>query len=46
MGIWIELGIFILVLVFGVWQIYDAKRAHAKTLAEKKAREPGAQDRG
>ena len=39
MGIWLELGIFILVLIFGLWQIHDAKRAHAKTVAERKARQ-------
>ena len=39
MGIWLELGIFILVLIFGLWQIRDAKRAHAKTVAERKARQ-------
>jgi heme exporter protein D len=39
MGIWLELGVFILVLLFGIWQIRDAKQAHAKTVAERKARE-------
>jgi heme exporter protein D len=39
MGIWLELGIFVLVLLFGIWQIHDAKRAHAKTVAERRARE-------
>jgi hypothetical protein len=27
------------VLLFGLWQIHDAKQAHAKTVAERKARE-------
>ncbi|MEY2803532.1 MAG: hypothetical protein RL657_868 [Pseudomonadota bacterium] len=27
MGIWIELGIFVLALAFGVWQIHDVKKA-------------------
>ncbi len=39
MGIWLELGIFVLVLVWGVWQIRDARRAHAKSVAERMARE-------
>jgi heme exporter protein D len=39
MGIWLELGIFVLVLVWGVWQIRDARQAHAKSVAERKARE-------
>ena len=38
-GIWLELGVFVLVLLFGLWQIRDAKQAHAKTVAERKARE-------
>ncbi len=45
MGIWIELGIFILVLVFGVWQIHDARQAHARSVAERLAREAD-KDRG
>ena len=32
---WIELGIFIVVLVWGVWQLYDVKQAQARTRAEK-----------
>lgn len=35
MGIWIELGIFILVLVFGVWQWRDARQALERTRAAK-----------
>jgi hypothetical protein len=27
MGIWIELGIFVLALAFGMWQIHDVKKA-------------------
>lgn len=27
MGIWLELGVFLVVLLFGVWQLYDVKRA-------------------
>jgi heme exporter protein D len=39
MGIWLELGIFVLVMVWGIWQIRDARRAHARSVAERKARE-------
>ena len=52
MGIWLELGIFILVLIWGIWQIRDARQAHAKSVAERKAREaaqalpPGAPAQG
>ena len=27
MGIWIELGVFVLALAFGLWQIRDVKKA-------------------
>jgi len=37
MGIWIELGIFLLVIVWGIWQLYDVKKAQAKTRAERAA---------
>ncbi|MCU0956408.1 MAG: hypothetical protein MUF55_03490 [Hydrogenophaga sp.] len=30
MGIWIELGIFLLILAFGVWQLHDVKKAQAE----------------
>jgi hypothetical protein len=26
MGIWLELGIFLVILVFGLWQLYDVKK--------------------
>ena len=26
MGIWLELGIFLVILAFGVWQLYDVKK--------------------
>jgi heme exporter protein D len=45
MGIWLELGIFVVVLIFGIWQIHDAKRAHARSVAERLAREAD-KDRG
>lgn len=33
---WIELGIFVLVILFGVHQIRDVKREQRKRLGEKK----------
>jgi len=36
MGIWIELGIFVLVLGFGLWQIQDVKRERSRRAASKK----------
>lgn len=39
MGIWLELGIFVLVLIFGLWQIRDARQAHARSVAERQTRE-------
>lgn len=36
MGLYIELGIFVLVLVFAIWQIHDVKKAQ-KAAKEKKA---------
>jgi hypothetical protein len=35
MGIWIELGIFAVVLLWGLWQLHDVRKALAKTRAEK-----------
>lgn len=31
MGIWIELGVFVLALAFGLWQIRDVRKAQAAT---------------
>lgn len=31
MGIWLELGIFVLVIVFALWQIYDVRKAREQT---------------
>jgi len=39
MGIWIELGIFIVVLVWGGWQWHEAREALARTRAERLRRE-------
>jgi ABC-type nickel/cobalt efflux system permease component RcnA len=48
MGMWIELGIFLLVIVWGLWQLHDVKKARAQTQADKaqaekaqQARDPG-----
>jgi hypothetical protein len=35
MGIWMELGIFIVVLIWGAWQWHDARKALATTRADK-----------
>ncbi len=35
MGIWIELGVFLLVFVFAAWQFHDLRQARA----EREARE-------
>jgi hypothetical protein len=32
-GIWIELGVFLLVFVFAAWQFHDLKREKQKRLA-------------
>jgi ABC-type nickel/cobalt efflux system permease component RcnA len=37
MGMWIELGIFVLVLAFGMWQIHDVGLEHRKRQAHKEA---------
>jgi hypothetical protein len=42
MGIWIELGVFLVALAFGVWQLRDVKRAQAETRARREREaEPG-----
>lgn len=43
MGIWLELGIFIVVLLWGGWQWHDARRALERTRAEKRRREAAGQ---
>ena len=35
MGMWIELGIFVLVLLFGLHQIWDVKREQRKRSQQK-----------
>lgn len=39
MGIWIELGIFLVVIAFGFYQLHDVKKAQR----ERRAREAAAQ---
>lgn len=39
MGMWIELGIFVLVLAWGFWQLHDVKKARAQTMADKLAQQ-------
>jgi ABC-type nickel/cobalt efflux system permease component RcnA len=36
MAIWMELGIFFVVLAFGVWQLWDVKKAQAERRAREK----------
>ena len=38
MGIWIELGVFLLVFVFAAWQFHDLKREKARRLARERER--------
>jgi hypothetical protein len=40
MGMWIEMGIFILVILFALHQIRDVKREQRKRLDEKKDENP------
>lgn len=40
MGIWLELGIFLLAFVFAAWQFHDLKKAKAERIArEQQAQE-------
>ncbi|MDP3253455.1 MAG: hypothetical protein Q8M77_16240 [Hydrogenophaga sp.] len=43
MAIWLELGIFIVVLAIGVWQLWDVKKAQAERIA-REARKPSDHD--
>lgn len=36
MGIWIELGVFLLVFVFAAWQFHDLRKARAELEARKR----------
>jgi hypothetical protein len=47
MGIWLELGIFVLFLLWCLWQLHDVKQARAKTLADKaRAQQEAGRDSG
>jgi len=37
MAIWFELGIFLVVLAFGLWQINDVKKARRATQSRREA---------
>ncbi len=41
MGIWIELGVFLLVFVFAAWQFHDLKKEKMKRLAREREQAPG-----
>jgi ABC-type nickel/cobalt efflux system permease component RcnA len=41
MGIWLELGIFLVILGFGVWQLYDVKKV-IREREQRQAREKAA----
>ena len=43
MGIWIELGVFGLVLVFAFWQMHDVRKAQEQTRLQRE-REKAQQD--
>ena len=36
MGIWIELGVFLLVFVFAAWQFHDLRREKERRLARER----------
>jgi hypothetical protein len=40
MGIWIELGVFLVVIAFGFWQLHDVKKAQAERRAREQAATP------
>ena len=41
MGLWVELGVFVLALAFGLWQIQDVKKAREATRRQRaQAQEP------
>ena len=44
MGIWIELGVFVLALAWGVWQLQDLKKERRKR--EQRQREEAARPAG
>ena len=46
MGIWLELGIFVVVIAFGLWQLHDVRRAREQTRRAKEERERDAARQG
>lgn len=40
MGIWIELGLFLVFIAFGFWQLHDVKKAQAERRAGEQASKP------
>ena len=48
MGIWIELGVFLLALAWGLWQLHDLKKERRKREQRQaeEARSQGAQPPG
>ena len=40
MGIWIELGIFLVVIAFGFYQLHDVKKAQRERRAREQVAEP------
>jgi hypothetical protein len=45
MGIWIELGVFLLVFVFAAWQFHDLRKARAEREARERAQARDTTDR-
>ena len=41
MGIWIELGVFLLVFVFAAWQFHDLRKARAEREARARREDDG-----
>ncbi|MEY4976776.1 MAG: hypothetical protein RIQ97_1971 [Pseudomonadota bacterium] len=44
MGIWVELGIFVLAIAFGLWQIRDVKKAREATRRQREREAQARQD--
>ncbi len=45
MGIWVELGIFVLAIAFGLWQIHDVKQAREATRRQREREAQAEQER-
>ncbi len=44
MGSWVELGIFVLAIAFGLWQIRDVKKAREATRRQREREAQARQD--